>query len=122
MNHTKTIAIIDDDVSMQRALTGLMHSLGHSAHSYSSAEAFIEGGQIRTFNCIITDLQMPGMSGIDLMARLTRERYRVPIVAITAQKQPGLEDRVLAAGARCLIYKPFDADILVDCVTRALQL
>jgi FixJ family two-component response regulator len=121
MNYTKTVAIIDDDESMQRALVALMQSLGHSARSFSSAEAFIEGGQIEIFDCIITDLQMPGMSGVELMARLNRERYNVPIVAITAQKQPGLEGRVLAAGAKSLVYKPFDADTLVDCVTRALH-
>lgn len=120
MNAMSPIAIIDDDASMKDALVGLLDSMGIDAQGYVSAEDFLEASGKTRFACIVTDLQMPGLDGIELLATLRARGDTVPVIVITAQSRPGLEDRALAAGALCLLRKPFEADALLACLARAL--
>ena len=115
------ISIVDDDESMLGAIAGLLRSAGYDARGFASAEEFLACGMVPSFACIITDVQMPGMSGIELKQRLAACQVPTPVIMITARHGPGLEDKALANGAVCLLRKPFAADILIDCVEKALK-
>jgi FixJ family two-component response regulator len=114
------ISIIDDDDSFRSALVGLIRSLGYGARGFESAEEFVESGVMRSSACVITDIQMPGMSGLDLQHFLTRSECAVPVIMVTARTEPGLEQRALASGAICLLRKPFQTEALTDCLQKAL--
>jgi FixJ family two-component response regulator len=116
------ISIIDDDESLRTALVSLIRSLGLQARSFGSAEEFLNAGEMQSFACIISDIQMPGMSGVDLKRHLTAQDVRTPVIMITAHSEHGLKERALASGAFCFLKKPFDANDLIDCVERALKL
>jgi FixJ family two-component response regulator len=115
------ISIIDDDESMRSAVVALIRSAGYDADGFASAEEFLGCGIIQNYACIITDIQMPGMSGIELKQHLTTSQCQVPVIMITARHEPGLEVRALASGAACFLRKPFEADALIGCLDRALQ-
>lgn len=114
------ISIIDDDESMRTAVGGLIRSLGYEARSFASAEEFLGHGS-DGFACIITDIQMPGMSGIELKQHLDACRCRLPVIMITARTEPGLEEKALASGASCFLRKPFEAAALIGCLERVLK-
>ena len=115
------ISIIDDDDSLRRALVRLIRSLGYDVRGFGSAEEFAESGATEKFACIITDIQMPGMSGIELKQLLSTRDCTVPVIMITARHEAGLEEKALAAGAACFLRKPFEADVLIACLERALK-
>jgi FixJ family two-component response regulator len=115
------IAVIDDDHSFRSALVGLIRSLGYGARGFESAEEFVESGDIGSSACIITDIQMPGMSGFDLQHFLVGSECAVPVIMVTARTEPGLEDKALASGAVCLLRKPFEASALTNCLQKALN-
>ena len=115
------ISIIDDDDSMRSAVIALVRSAGYDARGFASAEAFLGSGAVQSFACIITDVQMPGMCGIELKQHLTRSQCTVPVIMITARRDPGLEERAMASGAVCLLRKPFEADALFRCLESALK-
>jgi FixJ family two-component response regulator len=115
------IAVIDDDESFREALVGSLSSLGYGARGFASAEEFIAGDGTEPYDCVITDIHMPGMSGFDLMRRLTAYHSSVPVIMITAHAEPGLETRAAAVGAVCLLRKPIEADALTHCLERALK-
>jgi FixJ family two-component response regulator len=115
------ISIIEDDYSLRRALVALICSLGHDAHGFESAEEFAACEAMRNSACIITDIQLPGMSGIALRQLLTEHRCPVPVIMITARHEAGLEERAIAAGALCYLTKPFEAGALVDCLEQILR-
>jgi FixJ family two-component response regulator len=115
------ISIIDDDESMRTAVVALVRSAGYEAHGFGSAEAFLGSGMVQSFACIITDIQMPGMSGIELKEHLTASQISVPVIMITARHDADLEERAIASGAVCFLRKPFDADALIGCLERALK-
>jgi FixJ family two-component response regulator len=115
------ISIIEDDDSLRRALVGLIRALGHCAQGFESAEAFIASDAVRSSACIITDIHMPGMSGIELKHLLAENSCPVPVIMITARHEAGLEERAIAAGAASFVRKPFAADVLIDCLERALE-
>jgi FixJ family two-component response regulator len=115
------IAIIDDDASMLKALVSLVQSFGYDADGFASAEAFLGCGSLPGFVCIVTDVQMPGMSGIDLKQHLAARQVSTPVIMITARQDPGLEGRALASGAACFLRKPIAADALNQCIERALK-
>lgn len=114
------IAIIDDDASLRAALTGLVRSLGHSASAYASAEEFLAADACGQSDCIVSDIQMPGLSGIELKARLAETGCAAPVILITARTEPGLREKALASGAFCVLTKPFAEDALIGCLQRAL--
>ncbi len=115
------IAIIDDDESIRLALSGLMRSLGYRANAYGSAEDFLLSGTCGASACIITDIQMPGLSGIDLKHRLDAGTCRAPVIMITGRPEQRLSEQAEACGAFCVLKKPFDASALIACIDRALK-
>jgi FixJ family two-component response regulator len=113
------VAIIDDDESLRLALVGLVRSEGLDAKGFPSAEDFLGSGA--AVACVITDIQMPGMSGIDLKEALAARQCSVPVIMITARSEPGLEERARASGAACYLKKPFEASELLGCIAKALR-
>jgi FixJ family two-component response regulator len=116
------IAVIDDDESMRTGLVMLVCSAGYAAQDFASAEEFLGLGydEWRGFACVITDIQMPGLSGIELKHRLSAARSSLPVIMITARNETNLEGNALAAGAACFLRKPFQAAALIHCLERAL--
>jgi FixJ family two-component response regulator len=115
------IAVVDDDDSFRTALVDQLCSLGYDACGFASAEEFIAAGEPDTYGCVITDIHMPGMSGIDLKRLLVGRNCRVPTIMITARSEPGLEAKATATGAICLLKKPFETDALVGSLEGALR-
>jgi len=115
------IAIVDDDESVRGALQGLMKAVGLPARTFASAEEFLESGQQREAGCLIADIRMPGMSGLELQATLNAGGCRIPIIFITAHGDEKMRMQALRAGAVEFIAKPFDDEALVESVRAALQ-
>lgn len=116
----KLVAIVDDDELIRVSLQGLMKEAGFSTLAFESAEAFLTSGKQVHTGCLIADIRMPGMSGLDLQARLNRENHRIPIIFITAQGDEKLRLQALRAGAVEFLTKPFDDEILLDSVRAAM--
>ncbi len=120
MAQEKLISIIDDDESLRMALVGLVRSLGYRSQGFGSAEEYLGNGDLGGSACLITDIQMPGMTGIDLKKLLAARGLGMPVIMITARTEPGLREKALASGAVCLLHKPFEADALITCIEEAL--
>jgi FixJ family two-component response regulator len=119
--NNKVIAIVDDDEAVRVALEGLLKSAGLTARAFDSAETFIESGQQSQVACLITDIRMPGMSGLELQAKLNAERCRIPIIFITAHGDAQMRMQALRAGAVEFLAKPFNDEALLDTVRAALE-
>jgi FixJ family two-component response regulator len=117
----KLIAIVDDDDSVRSALQGLMKEAGLPVVAFASAEMFLQSGQQLKTACLIADIRMPGMSGLELQARLNKDRQRIPIIFITAHGDEDMRLRALRAGAVEFLAKPFDDEVLLDSVRAALD-
>jgi FixJ family two-component response regulator len=115
------ICIVDDDESMRSAVVALVRSAGYDAQGFASAEDFLASGMAQSSACIITDIQMPGMSGIELKQHLAGRQSQVPVIMITARHDADLEKKALASGAACFLRKPFDADVLIRCIEGAMK-
>jgi FixJ family two-component response regulator len=115
------IAVIDDDEPFRTALVESLYSLGYRARGFASAEDFFAASGESSCDCVITDVHMPGMSGLDLQRLLVTRDWRVPVIMITARGEPGLEAKAVASGAVCLLRKPFGADALIGCLEKALE-
>jgi FixJ family two-component response regulator len=115
------VSIIDDDASVRGAIVALVRSAGYEARGFASAVEFLASGAAERSACIITDIQMPGMSGIELKEHLEASRLPVPVIMITARHDPGLEEAANASGAVCFLRKPFDANVLIACLEDALK-
>ena len=115
------IAVIDDDESFRAALVESLSSLGYETGGYASAEDYLRGTADGSFDCVITDIHMPGMSGLDLTKRLAAQGSTTPIVTITARSDSSLEAKVAAAGAVCLLRKPFEISDLITCIEQAVK-
>src|ERR1700686_1867842 len=118
---TKLVAIVDDDDSMRDALQGLVKAGGLPAQAFASAEEFLKSGQHRQTACLITDIRMPGMSGLELQAQLNAEHCRIPTIFIPAHGDAKLRMQALRAGAVEFLAKPFDDEALLESVRGALQ-
>src|ERR1700737_1590415 len=118
---TKLVAIVDDDDSMRSALEGLLQSAELSSQAFASVEEFLEGGQRHHFSCLIVDIRMPGMSGLELQAHLNAERCRIPIIFITAHGDAKMRMQALREGAVEFLSKPFDEEVLLESVRAALE-
>jgi FixJ family two-component response regulator len=118
---TSLVAVIDDDDSFRPALVESLSSLGYEVRGFSSAEELIASGPESSYDCIISDIHLNGMSGIDLKSHLTRRGINVPIIMITGRSDPTLEGRATASGAICLLRKPFESSALVEHLERALS-
>ena len=115
------IAVIDDDDLFRIALVESLSSLEYESSGYVSAEDFVRVIGGRSFDCIVTDFHMPGMSGLELMKRLTAEGSITPVVLITARSDSQLEAKAAAAGAACLLRKPFEINDLIMCIEGAVR-
>jgi len=118
---SRLVAIVDDDRSVQSALKDLLESAGLSARCFGSAEEFLESGGLGETACLVTDVRMPGMSGLELQARLKAEGSRIPIIFITAHADAKTRSRAMTAGAVEFLSKPFDDDALLTRVRAALD-
>ena len=116
----REIAVIDDDESFRTALVDSLSSLGYGAEGYSSAEDYINGIAHKSFDCVVTDLHMTGMSGLDLMQQFAARGFKIPVVLVTAHAELNLEARAAAAGAAGLLRKPFEINDLIECIEGAL--
>jgi CheY-like chemotaxis protein len=115
------IAVIDDDESFRVALVESLSSLGYGTSGYASAEDYVRAIGSRSFDCVVTDIHMPGMSGLDLMKRLASQGATTPVVLITARSDSNLEAKASAAKAVCLLRKPFEINDLIDCIEGAVK-
>ncbi len=117
----KLVAIVDDDELMRGALQGLLKSVGLPAQAFASAEEFLTSGLHRETACLIADIRMPGMSGLELQAKLHSERCSIPTIFITAHGDAKMRMQALRAGATEFLTKPFDDDVLLENVRAALE-
>src|ERR1700740_602576 len=121
LEKTKMVAIVDDDDLMRSALQGLLKAVGMPARAFASAEEFLKSGQQRQAGCLIADIRMPGMSGLELQAQLNAENCRIPIIFITAHGDEKKGMQALRVGAVVFIGKPFDDEALLESVRAALE-
>ena len=121
MQKGKLVVIIDDDESVRSALHGLMKASDLQARTFASAEAFLESGEQPETGCLITDLRMPGMSGMELQLRLTAAGCDIPTIFITAHGDEQARRQALLGGAVAFVTKPFDDDALLASVRAALE-
>src|SRR5258708_29704125 len=117
---SKIVAIVDDDDSMRSALQGLLESAELRAQSFASAEEFLKSGQHHQIACLIADIRMPGMSGLELQTKLNAERCRIPIIFITAHRDEKMRMQALRPGAVEFLAKPFDEEVLLEIVRAPL--
>ena len=117
----KIVAVIDDDESVRTAVKELLKSVGLPARAFASAEDFLKSGQQREIGCLIADIRMPGMSGLELQAKLNADQVRIPTIFITAHGDEKMRMQALRAGAVEFIAKPFDDEILLEKVRAALE-
>ena len=115
------VAIVDDDDLMRSALQGLLKAVGMPAQAFASAEEFLRSGQHRQAGCLIADIRMPGMSGLELQSELKKDHHRIPIIFITAQGDEKMRMQALRAGAVKFLTKPLDRGVLLDSVRTALD-
>jgi two-component system response regulator FixJ len=119
---THWISVVDDDESARTAIQEMLKSVGWQARSFSSAEEFLESGQLRETACLISDIRMPGLSGLELQARLVEQGWRIPIIFVTGHGDSRMQTRALKAGAMAFLGKPFDDGVLLQEVRRALEI
>lgn len=117
----KMVAVIDDDESVRTAVQELLRSAGLPARPFASAEDFLKSGQQRQTGCLIADIRMPGMSGLELQAKLNADHCRIPTIFITAHGDEKMRMQVLRAGAVEFLAKPFDDEALLERVRAALD-
>ena len=115
------ISIVDDDELLRGAVTDLIRSLGYRAAAFGSAEAFLRSRQLSRTACLIADINMPAMSGLELYRRLSSSGAVIPTILITAYPDDRIRKRALDAGVRCYIVKPFDESELLSCIGQALS-
>ena len=120
MPNIKIVSIVDDDDAVRTATQTFVRSLGYKAVAFASAEDFLKSPELTTANSLIADIHMPGMSGIDLQRELIDRRPELPIIFITAFPEERVRDQLMAAGAVCMLSKPYDGDTLVECIEKAL--
>jgi FixJ family two-component response regulator len=116
----RVISIVDDDASVRESLTSLFRSLGFQVEAYASAEAFLDSGHARATQCLLLDVRMPGMSGLELQQRLAAASIRAPIIFLTAHGDEDMRTHALRAGAVDVLPKPFSEKALLDAVHAAL--
>lgn len=118
---TNLVAIVDDDHSIRIAVQDLLEAVGLPVEGFASAEEFLRSGKQRVTACLIVDISMPGMSGLELQENLNSEGYRIPIIFITAHGDAKMRAQALRAGAVEFLTKPFNDEILIERVKAALE-
>jgi FixJ family two-component response regulator len=119
--HDKKIAIVDDDAAAREATGNFIRSLGYCAALFGSAEEFLASEGVHTSDCLISDVRMPGMSGVELQQRLIDGLSEIPVIFVTAFAEEHVRRRVLAAGAYGYLTKPFAPHRLANCLEVAIE-
>src|SRR5258706_14521185 len=119
--NTKLVAIVDDDDLVRSALQGLLKSIGLPAQTFASSEEFLKSGRQHQTACLIADIRMPGMSGLELQAKLNADHCRIPTIFITAHGDERMRMQALRAGAVEFMAKPFDNEALLASVRAPLE-
>jgi FixJ family two-component response regulator len=122
LSENKVISIVDDDESIRSAICSLLRALGFRANSFASAKEFLRSASLDDTDCLISDVQMPEIDGLELQRRIVTLGRRVPIIFITAFPDPVQESVARAAGAVCFLAKPFDGQALAECIEIALKM
>jgi FixJ family two-component response regulator len=120
LSKVPVISIIDDDESVRVTTTKFVRLHGFVAYTFASAEEFLRSPHVEDTACMITDVRMPGMSGVELQEYLIAQGYPMPVIFITAFPQESERARAMAAGAVCFLSKPFDGQTLIKCLNEAL--
>ena len=115
------ISIVDDDEAVCKATETLLRAVGYSAVTFASADEFLNSGQVNNTSCLITDLHMPGLSGLDLQDRLIARGHRIPIIFITGYPDDAARARAMNGGAVAFLSKPYDPDHLLGYLDKALK-
>lgn len=121
MSKVPVISIIDDDESVRTATGSLVRALGYVVHTFASAEEFLQSPHVSDTSCLISDVQMPNIGGLELQRHLSSRHCPIPMIFITAFPDSKIEADALRAGAVCFLTKPFDGSILLNCLAEALQ-
>ena len=116
------ISVVDDDESMREAIRGLMRSLGYTAQAFRSAEEFLTSHQVPHTSCLIADVQMPGMTGLELHRHLVASGKTIPTILITAYPDDRVRERALGDGVVGYLSKPFDENDLLACIRSSLDI
>ena len=122
MDKRPMISIVDDDESMREAIISLMRAAGYEPEAFPCARDFLDSGQVLRTDCLIADVQMPGMSGIELHGKLVQSGKAIPTVLITAHPDEKARELAMKAGVVCYLAKPFNEDELLDCIQTALEM
>jgi FixJ family two-component response regulator len=122
LQNARIISIIDDDESVRSSLRSLVRSLGFDACTFSSAEEFLRSSHVNKTCCLITDLQMPGLNGVELQQLLLAQGQHMPIIFVTAFAEERIQARAMDLGALGFLSKPFDCQALVKLISGALEM
>jgi FixJ family two-component response regulator len=115
------LSVVDDDESVRESLPDLLRKLGFAARAFSSAQEFLSSDSVDETKCLILDVAMPGMTGLDLQQELTRRGHKVPVIFITAQKDINIREQAFRQGAAQVLYKPFSAAALLEALKETLK-
>ena len=121
MSTLSAIAVIDDDASVRAATNNLLSSHGYLVDAFASAEEFLQSVRLNDSSCVIADVQMSAMSGLDLLSYMRARGYNAPFIFITAFPDESVRARALKGGAICFLAKPFAGPALISCVEAALN-
>jgi len=121
LSERSLVSVVDDDESVRESLPDLLSEFGFAARAFSSAEAFLSSDCVDKTRCLILDVMMPGMTGLDLQQELTRRGQQIPVIFITARKDEALRARAFKQGAVKFLNKPFSDTALLDALNVALQ-
>ena len=116
-----TVAVVDDDQSVRESLPDLLREFGFAAQAFSSAAEFLESGCVENVSCLILDVAMPGMTGIELQRELKQRGTGIPIIFITARRDDGIRPLVIEEGAVECLYKPFSDTSLLQALNSAIR-
>jgi FixJ family two-component response regulator len=121
LSTASVISVIDDDASVRAATNNLLSSHGYLVHVFGSAEEFLQSANLNDLSCVVADVQMAAMSGLDLLTHVRTQGYNAPFIFITAFPDESVRARALKAGAICFLAKPFAGPVLINCVETALN-
>jgi FixJ family two-component response regulator len=115
------VAIVDDDRRVRQSIQSVLESAGFEAAMFASAEEFLASGAVSRASCIVADMRLPGIDGIELQRRIRQQRPLSPVIFITAHDDEDIRERALRGGAVDFMVKPFDAGELLDCIERTTK-
>lgn len=121
MTRVPLISIVDDDDSLRNSLDNLIRSVGFQAQGFSSAETFLNSNRVHDTACLILDVRMPGMNGLELQRQMIAANWHIPIIFITSHTDGEARARALKAGAVDFLYKPFHEEDILNAIDRALK-